>query len=341
MSLNNREKKILAEVVQRFITHAAPVSSSAVASNSRLGMSPATIRNVMAHLEKTGYIFQPHTSAGRVPKTPAYRVYVDEMMKQRRLTIQEKETIRDSLHQSGNTQDEVLKEVSRIMAQLSHQLSLIVTPGLDQGVFQRMEFIRLASSRMLVVITVQTGFLKTVTLEIESQVSDEQIEHLSRLLNERLHGLKIADIRQKFGEIVRGVHDRNSRLMKMIVTQADRLFDFGDRINIHFTGTHNFVQQADFSSRSAVSSVVELLETGEQLLETLDRMANPDNVAIQIGDEIGEERLQECSIITARYRVGSITGILGVIGPTRLDYSRLVPLVSFTAQAISDHTENN
>ena len=336
MSLDSREKIILAEVVQRFITQAAPVSSSAVASNSRLGMSPATIRNVMAHLERKGYIYQPHTSAGRVPKTPAYRVYVDEIMKQRRLTAKEKDTIRDSLHPSGNTQEDVLKEVSRIMSQLSHQLSLIVTPGLDQGVFQRMEFIRLASSRVLVVITVQTGFIKTVTLEIESQVSDDQLDHFSRLLNERLHGLKISAIRQKFGEIIRGVQDRNSQLMRLMATQADRLFDFGDHINIYFTGTHNFVQQADFSSRSAVSSVVELLETREQLLDALDHAITPDDVAIQIGDEISEARLQECSIITARYKVGSITGILGVIGPTRLDYSRLVPLVGFTAQAISD-----
>ena len=340
-TLTEREKIVLGEIVQRFITQATPVSSSLISRKSKLGMSSATIRNTMAVLEQKGYIYQPHTSAGRVPRTSAYRMYVDEMIKFGRLSTNEKGSIRDMIEQNTLDQDDVLKEASRILSQLSKQLGVIITPQIDEGIFQRMELISLTTERLLVVITIQTGMIKTITMELESVVSRSKLDSVNQVLNERLHGIKINDIRRKFGEIFHDIRNEDSGLMNLFVHRADQLFDFGENVEIYFMGTHHFVQQTDINDVKKVSSIVELLEERDVIVHLLNKEQDDHTISIQIGDEITEERMKECSIITARYQVGNIAGILGVIGPTRMDYRKVVPLVDFTARTITDKHGNN
>ncbi len=342
-TLTAREKLILGEIVQRFITTATPVSSSLISKKSKLGMSPASIRNTMSLLEQKGYIFQPHTSAGRVPRTSAYRMYVDEIIRFGRLSSDEKGSIREMIEQSTLDQDDVLKDASRILSQLSRQLGIIVTPQIDEGIFQRMELISLTSDRLLVVITIQTGMIKTITLELESAVSRSKLQSVTDILNERLFGIQINDIRRKFREIFHDVRHDDSGLMNLFVRQADQLFDFGENVEIYFMGTHHFVQQTDIGDVKKVSSIVELLEERDVIVHLLskEQESEKESISIQIGEEITEERMKECSIITARYQVGNIAGILGVIGPTRMDYRKLVPLVDFTARSITAKHGNN
>lgn len=341
MILTTRAKLVLEEIVHQYIINGVPVSSTLIAQKSKLNMSPATIRSIMAELEKQGYIYQPHTSAGRVPRTLGYRAYVDTMMKRARLSSADRDTIRDSIQPMAYELDEVLKEVTRIIACLSQQLSVIVSPKLEQGIFDRMELISLSSAKVLVVITIESGLIKTITLEIDSLISREKLVLVGQILNERLHGMKIADIRQHFSHIVRDIRNEDSGLVKLFTQKVDHLFDFREENEIYFMGAHNMLLQQEFATMETISSVVEMLENGKIVVHLLDNDSDNDSLKIKIGEEIEEKRIQECSIITAKYTIGNIKGIMGVIGPTRMNYSKMVSLVDFTARTLtSNHSKN-
>ena len=341
MMLTAREKIVLGEIVQHFIYNAVPVGSSLIARKSRLGMSAATIRNVMADLERKGYIYQPYTSAGRVPNTRGYRIYVNDLMKRARLSPEERNSIRETVQQTGSEFDEVLKEVSRILAHLAKQLGVIISPRIEQGAFERMEIVRISQNRILVVISIQSGLVKTIMLEINSRISEEKLHLVSQILNERLYGMKLSDIRRKFADIVKDIRHEDSGLVRLILSSANRLFDFEENIDVYYMGTHYMVQQPDFPNVEKVSSVVEALEDPHVMVHLLDEEKADKRVSIKIGEEIQEERMQDCSIITAQYRIGTVTGTLGVIGPTRMNYSKLVVLVEYTAQTITDILNKN
>jgi len=335
MKLTEREKIILGEIVQNFIENGSPVSSSVIASSRRIGMSAATVRAIMSDLEQKGYIHQPHTSAGRVPRTTAYRAYVDGMMKTARLSSSEKETIRGPIRPESEL-EEVLREVSRILAHLSRQLGIIVTPRMEDGIFDRMELVRLSSNRLLVVITIQSGLIRTIQVEVRSNMKDDNLHLVSSLLNERLSGLQISAIRNNFQSIVNDIKDEESGLVRIFTTRADRLFDFGEDADVYVMGTHHIMKQPDFSDVQTVSSVVEMVEDRKVIIHLLDSPEDDTDLMVRIGEEMEQDGMQECSIISARYHVGSISGILGVLGPTRMNYRRLVPLVNFTAQALTN-----
>ncbi len=338
--LSAREKIVLGEIVQHYISSAMPVSSSLIARRSHLGMSPATIRNIMAALEYKGYIYQPHPSAGRVPNTRGYRVYVDDLMKRARLSVEERHSIRETVQQTVTEFDEVLKEVSRILAHLAKQLGIIISPRIEEGVFERMEIVPISAERILVVISIQSGLVKTIILELNSIIPREKLQLVNQILNERLYGMKLVDIRKKFMDIVKDMRNEESGLIRLILTHANRLFDFEEDIEMYYMGAHYMVQQPDFPNVEKVSSVVEVLEDPRVMLHLLEE-SNEQQVSVRIGEEIREKRLQNCSIITARYQIGSVSGTLGVIGPTRMNYSKLVVLVDYTARTITDVLNKN
>ncbi|MGH1366212.1 MAG: heat-inducible transcriptional repressor HrcA [Calditrichia bacterium] len=335
MNLTEREKIILGEIVQNFIENGSPVSSSSIATSRRISMSAATVRSVMSDLEKKGYIHQPHTSAGRVPRTTAYRAYVDGMMKTSRLSPSEKDSIRSPIHPESEL-EEILREVSRILAHLSRQLGIIVTPRMEDGIFERMELVRLSSNRLLVVITIESGLIRTIQVEVQSTLKDDNLHLVTQLLNERLSGLKISAIRTNFDNIVKDIKHEESGLVRIFTTRAKRMFDFGEDADVYVMGTHHIMQPQDFSDVQTVSSVVEMVEDRKVIIHLLDSSEEKTDLVVRIGEEMQQDGMQECSIISARYHVGSISGILGVLGPTRMNYSKLVPLVNFTAQALTN-----
>ena len=339
--LSEREKLVLYAIVKNFILTANPVASSFIARNSSLTFSSATIRNIMAELEDKGYIYQPHTSSGRMPTTVGYRIFVDQMMKRSRLSSDEKEKIRQAVSIGSGVYDDILRESSRILAHLSHQLSVIVSPQLGEGIFQRMDINQLGSNRLLLVISIQSGIVKTIMMDIESEVPNIQLDMLNQLLNERLHGLKIKDIKTKFKEIVHDISAEKSGLLHLFVDSADRIFDFSENNSVFLTGTHNIIRQPEFSDFEVISGMVEALEDKNVIIHLLDQGEITTDLNVIIGEEISESKMKNCSIITARYKIGQVKGTLGIIGPTRMDYSYLIPLVEYTAHAISERVEIN
>ncbi len=340
-ALNEREKLVLYTIVKSFILTANPVASHYISRFSSLSFSPATIRNIMAELEGKGYIYQPHTSSGRIPTSAGYRIFVDQMLKRSRLSQEVKEKIRKVMVLSSGDYENVFRESSHILAHLSKQLSILISPQLDEGIFHRMEISRLGSERLLMIISIKSGIVKTIILEIESSIPDKQLDILKQMLNERLDGLKIREIRTKFEEIVNDIRDEKSGLMHLFIDTADRIFDFSENSTIFVTGTHNFLRQPEFSNHPELYSVVEVLEDKNIIIHLLDQSGEAENLNVLIGDEINEIKMKNCSIITARYKLGEVHGTLGIVGPTRMDYGHLIPLVEYTAQTLSELIEAN
>lgn len=334
--LSAKEKLVLREIVSHFIESPVPVSSSLIARKRALGMSAATIRSIMAHLEEHGYIYQPHTSAGRIPHTPAYRVYVDSMMKKARLSVDEREMIYESIGKSSGELDAVLKEVSRILAHLSRQLGIIVSPRIQDGIFDKMELVPLSDNKILVVISIRSGFIRTITVEIENTNNAPNLYLVSQILNERLNGMRLSEIRRQFASIVSDIRDEKTGLVKMFTRSADSLFDFREETAVHVMGAHYIVEQQDFAAPGGLSSLVEVLEHPNIFVHLLEQESLQERVSIRIGDEITEQKLRHCSIISARYRVGTIDGFVGIIGPTRMNYSRVASLVEYVARTMTD-----
>lgn len=230
MVLSTKEKLVLGELVKNFIDTATPVSSSLIAQTSRLNISPATIRNIMAMLESRGYIYQPHTSAGRVPQTPAYRAYVDMLMKKSRLSFDEKEQITVTINPLENYDlEDVLNEVTRILAHLSKQIGIMMSPRIEQGIFERMELIPLSSEKLLVIITVKSGFVRTITLEISQLVSPDKLNLVSQILNERLQGMKISDIKRTFSAVVKDIQHEDTGLGMNVFATCGQAVQFQRR----------------------------------------------------------------------------------------------------------------
>jgi heat-inducible transcriptional repressor len=334
--LSDREKLVLYAVVKNFIMTANPVASSFIASHSHLSLSAATIRSVMAELEADGFICQPHTSAGRVPTSAGYRFFVDQMMRKGRLSAEEKEKIRHAVTSTSGDYESIFRESSRILAHLSKQLSIIVSPQLDEGIFHRIDITRLGSDRLLLIISITSGIVKTIIFEIDSDVLEKQLDLLQQLLNERLHGLRLKEIRTKFKEIVNDVSTKENALIHLFIDTADQIFNFSEDNTVFLTGTPNILRQPEFSDYETVSRVVELLEDTSIIIHLLDGAGSSSGLQILIGEEIEEKKMKDCSIIAARYKIGQVQGTVGLVGPTRMDYSHLIPLVEYTAVTLSE-----
>jgi len=337
--LNERDRVVLRHVVQNFILTANPVGSRFLAKNCGLNLSPATIRNLMADLEERGYLIHPHTSAGRVPTDKGYRVYVDMLMNIEHLTSREVEKIERKL---DNVEDRevLLAQASDLLGNISSQLSIVTNPQLATGKFDRLEIISISSNRIMIIITIQGGIVKTLVMEIQSVVSRDKLESIAQILNERLHGLPLREIRQTFSDRVKDVQNEDTGLIRLFVESVDDLFtDFRERDRFYLSGTSDILKNPEFNSPEKIRSVIELIDDKEIIIHVLESQSEKArDIAISIGNENPEKRMKNYSVITTRYVIGDIYGTVSVIGPKRMNYSRIIPLVDHIAKTITQRT---
>lgn len=334
--LNERDQVVLRHVVQNYILTANPVGSRFLAKNCGLNLSPATIRNLMADLEERGYLIHPHTSAGRVPTDKGYRVYVDMLMNIEHLTSKEVEKIERKL---DNVEDRevLLAQASDLLGNISSQLSIVTNPQLATGKFDRLEIISISSNRIMIIITIQGGIIKTLVMEIRSVVSRDKLDTIAQILNERLHGLPLREIRQTFSDRVRDVQNEDTGLIRLFVESVDELFtDFRERDRFYLSGTSDILKNPEFNSPEKIRSVIELIDDKEIIIHVLESQSEKaSDIAISIGNENPEKRMKNYSVITTRYVIGEIYGTVSVIGPKRMNYSRIIPLVDHIAKTIT------
>ena len=335
-NLSSREESVLRHVVYNFIQTAIPVGSRFISKRFESHLSPATIRNVMSDLEEAGFLSHPHTSAGRIPTDIGYRYYVDYLMEIEQLTQPDEATIKDQLAATSDP-TELLRETSKLLAKISHQLSIVTAPQLNSGVFEKLELVPLSSSKILVIISFRSGVVRTIMLEVGAEVRRSVLDQIGRLLNERLAGLTLQQIRDSFADRFRDVKNETTGLIRLFIDSVDQLFtETRDREKLHIGGTANIIEQPEFVDPKKFRSVIELVENEEIIVHLLERHEdNTKNVVVTIGRE-NLDAAEEYSLMTATYDVKGVTGRVGIIGPKRMNYARMIPLVDFVAKTIAN-----
>ncbi len=344
-SLSDRERDILRLVVEQFIDTAGPVGSRSLAKDRNLDLSPASVRNTMADLEDMGYLDHPYTSAGRVPTRLGYRTFVDELMNTPELTEVEREMLKMQLAQLIDDTDELLQESTRLLSTLTNLLGIALTPRLSTGVLERLDIVPLSSSRLMFVLSVRGGLVKTIVLGFESDLRRSEIDRVVSILNERLAGLTLREIRETHEERIKDLPDRTG-LIQLVADESALLFSEPDEGRLQFDGTQNILTQPEFQEPDDVRQLIEIIEDEDRVVQVLEDLftTNPDAVGqaiIRIGSETREEEMESYSIVTSPYQFGDTVGTLGVIGPTRMDYARAVALVENMATVVNRPSEED
>jgi heat-inducible transcriptional repressor len=332
--LTHREKEILREVIHDFILTANPVGSKFIAEKLNEHLSPATIRHVMAQLEELGYLDHPHTSAGRIPTDKGYRIYLDSLISFDELDEGARAEISEGLNASLASGD-LLSEASKLLGKVSKQLSLVSAPYLGEATLTKLELISLNSSKILVVISLESGLIRTIVLEVVTEVSDQRLKKINSILNERLAGLKLSEIRET---ILDRVGDYASEdVISHFASMSEKIFSStSDSDRVHIGMPQGILSHPEFDLPENLKGILEILGDENVILHILEKSDKSEPITVKIGSENKEAKLKDYSLITARYEVGAIKGTVGVVGPRRMQYSRLIPLVDFVAKVISN-----
>jgi heat-inducible transcriptional repressor len=341
--LTEREKTILHYVVRDFIATAAPVGSRFISRRHGdvLGLGPASIRNVLSDLEDLGFIEHPHTSAGRVPTDRGYRFYLDALMQKENLSESETDSIRKNLGVAEESEN-LLRETSRLLGRITQQLFVVTSPKLSSGVFEKLEMIPIVANRIMVIISIRAGLVRTIMMEVASEIPRERLEELARFLNERLSGLTLQQIRETFHQRVRDIQDEGTGLIRLFIDSVDKLFIPERAEQVHIGGTEKLIEQPEFVNPADFRSVIELINDEEMIIHVLQKVeARPHEISVRVGEENEDEKLKSYSIITSTYTVGDVSGSVGVIGPKRMPYARMIPLVDYVASLISEMFDSN
>lgn len=335
VNLTKREKSILKTVIKEFIDTAAPVGSAQVAKKSSLGLKPASIRRILGSLEDKGYLTQPHTSAGRIPTAAGYRVYVDELLKKSKLTARQETLVNKAIEEYDGDVQLFMGKVATVLANISRQIGIIVTPKFYEAVLDRIHLLRVSANRVMVILTVKDQQVRTVLVEVKHKIEQDDLRRLERKLNQRFYGKSLREIKNTFAHIMADMRSEKTGLVRLFSETADRIFDFSRYENYWLHGTNNIIHQPEFTDVHRFSGLIEVLEDREYLFQFMEKRERPPGIKITIGNENQTDKMSECAVITSTYRVGDILGVVGVIGPMRMRYQKVIPAVEYMAAAIT------
>jgi heat-inducible transcriptional repressor len=333
MSLDIRAQTLLKALVERYIADGQPVGSRALSKISGLDLSPATIRNIMADLEEMGYVASPHTSAGRVPTPRGYRIFVDTL-----LTVQhiDEQSVESRMRLPAQQPQKLIANAAQMLSSLSQFAGVVLSPR-RESVFQQIEFLRLSEKRILLVIVDPRGDVQNRLLLTESDYTPTQLIQSANYINQNYGGLSFDDVRLRLTGELRQLRDDMGRLMQAAVEAgSEAMEDHSDDMVI--SGERNLLSVSDLSSNmSSLRQMFDMFEQKTGLMQLLDVSSKATGVQIFIGGESNLVPMDEMSVVTAPYEVnGKIVGTLGVIGPTRMAYERVIPIVDITAKLLSN-----
>lgn len=327
--LNERKKRILHAVVSSHIQTADPVGSRTVARSYRIGLSSATIRNEMADLEEMGYLEQPHTSAGRVPSQKGYRYYVDHLMVEGRLGDAEELSISRSLSLEKMREiEQIIANAVRVLSAVTNQTSLIMGPQFQKSTFRQLRILPLDENRGLVVLITDSGFIKNKVIELKHSLSPAELHQVVSYLNQKLYGLTIDQVTTSLiNELKRDLFRRLEILEQAFILLEESLRE-EQQARVFLGGTTNILNQPEFKSVDKIHRMLSLFEQESLLFEILEKGLSEDGIVVRIGTENEYEGIQECSLITAAYKINQrVLGAVGVLGPTRMDYRWIISVL--------------
>ncbi len=333
-----RHRDILLAVIQTYIESAEPVGSRALADRYRLGISPATIRSVMAELEEGGFLAQPHTSAGRVPTEKAYRFYVDIIKGTQKVSEGQVELFREALLDHEGGVEGLPRKTSRMLSSFSQYAGIVLSPGKRRSVFRRISFIRIGPGTILAVLVSLSGVTQNRLVKHSEDLSQDVLDRMSLFLTDRFKGMGLQEMRERLAGTIRRDRENYNRTMRTALQLVERFFEEEDTADIYVEGSSNILDLPEFSKNlGRLRHLLKTLEEKENLLALLDETMQSEGLTVLIGSEMGMEPMYDISLVASRYGYGDVTlGTVGIIGPVRMDYSQVIPLVASAANAVSE-----
>lgn len=331
---------MLEAVIRSYVQTAEPAGSRTLSRQFGLGVSPATIRNTMSDLEEKGYLYHPHTSAGRVPTDKAYRVYVDSLIRVDAVAPAARRMLEEEISAGGSAIEAILRRAAQSLGVLTQELGVALGPRLDKATLSRLEIVRVSSERLLIVLALTGGAVRTIFVEVPGTIADEALVEVAMVLNERLAGLTLENVRTSLGARLRDVTTKPvaAELLNIFVQEGEQAFgratDSSDSVVIGQASL--LADQPEFATGDRLRQIIELTETRQRLTTLLQSRAGAPGLSITIGNEHGDPRLEGFTVVTAEYSAGALSGVIGVIGPTRMPYDKVIALVGHTSQLVSD-----
>ncbi|MGB6606621.1 MAG: heat-inducible transcriptional repressor HrcA [Atribacterota bacterium] len=338
MELNERMKNILTAVVHRYITTAEPVSSAIIAEKYNLDLSTATIRHEMYLLEKYDYLWQPHTSSGRIPTDKGYRFYVDNLMIKSHLREKEKKEI-IQIYNKSKEFEETMKITSQLLSKLTNNIGVVLAPVIYNDLVKNIQFIPVGSNRILTIIVTDTGLICQKIIKVSGEINKDRLNYLSNFINSKL--------------VEEDVNLTN--LNNLLIEELDKIISFQERFNyihkfleecfdfeysenkVYLDGRMNIIKHPEFKETDKLNYILSLIEEENILANTIRRYLGLRKTKIIIGKESKLKEMQNCSLVTSEYRIkGKSAGAIGILGPTRMDYPRMVSIAEYISDKLSE-----
>ena len=340
--LTARERQVLEAVIQSYVETAEPAASRTLSRRFGLGVSPATIRNTMSDLEEKGFLFHPHTSAGRVPTDRAYRVYVDSLLALDPVSGDAERRLNEELAAGGRSAIEsILRKAAQSLGVLTQELGVALGPRLDAARLQRIELVKLASDRMLMVLALERAVARSIYIEVPVDIADDALGVVGAVLNERLAGLSLKEIRDTLAARLRDAtaNGTAAELLNIFLEEGEQYFADAmkpDAASVMLGQPSVLAEHPEFASSEGMRQLLAFTETPQHIADVLRARKDHPGITITIGNEHADPRLERFTIVTAEYHVGTLAGVIGVIGPTRMPYRKVISLVAHTSRLVSD-----
>lgn len=338
--LDERKNRVLQAIVEDYVATAEPVGSRTIARKYSLGVSPATIRNEMADLEQMGYLEQPHTSAGRIPSDRGYRYYVDCLMEAQQVDPSEEELIRRTFERKVREVDTLIRETARILSETTHLTAVVVGPQISKAHFRELRLVPLTEGRAVLIFITDSGFVENQVVELPMEVTMLELQKVSEILNQELRGQPIESLSRAAIRALQRELKRYGALLEQTLQFLSQNLEPGEKRRLYLGGTTNILSQPEFRNVEKIKSLFSVLENDELVTDLLDTVEPTDEQpAIQIGEEIKVREMADCSLVSAIYRLGDeIIGRVGVIGPKRMEYARVVSVMQAVTRQLSAAT---
>ncbi len=327
--LNDRKKKILQTIIEDYIGNVQPVGSKTLVDNYNLGVSPATIRNEMAELEEMGYLDKTHTSSGRVPSTLGYRFYVDSLMKTNKLGEEEVKFIRNNVEREILEVSEIVKHISKAVSDITKYTVISAGPDIYEAVIEDIKLVLLNNNMLLIVVLTKEGAIKETIIKLEKEVSEDIIEKLNNILRAKLVDVYVKDIDI---DPIKYVGAELSNYLDILIPILHEITNIIKKNDITYDGANNIYNHPEFKSANVAKKFLDVLETKQLIREVLN--VEDDDVNIYIGDENNNSEFKDFSLIT--FKCPQNLGIVGIIGPTRMDYAKVLSVIRCIKEILND-----
>ncbi len=340
MELNERKLNILKAVIDDYIMTGLPIGSRTISRKHGIDLSSATIRNEMADLEEMGYLEQPHTSAGRVPSNKAYRFYVDRLMNVVRLNSEEARRIRGYFENRVSEIEQVMERAAQVLSDTTHHISMVLKPQLKKSQIRRIQIVRITEKKAILLVVTSAGLVKDTMITIPEGTPPDCLEMISNMLTDKLTGKTLEDAEQDLVSCVRDRAQENARFVAEVLQVIESSVEPQGERGIVLSGTQNIIDYPEYMSLDRAKNFVSLLETKEMLYDMMKK-ATQLEFSITIGTENEAQELYDMSVVTATYKLGGrALGSFGVIGPTRMDYAKIVSILGYVGSSLDSILTN-